>query len=234
MSELAQRRLTPEILDDLTQSDPRAVASRGDLRRLNVLMGNPWILAGLLSRHVGAPPRRILEIGAGDGSFMLRVARRLARLWPKVDLTLLDRQALLTPERRAAFEEIGWRVELVRADVFEGLATGGRFDAVAANLFLHHFDDALLRVLFGRIAGIAPVFVATEPRRAGFPLMASRMLRLIGANDVTRHDAPASVQAGFRGRELSGLWPADAGFVVEEGRRGPFTQAFAATAETLP
>ncbi|WP_062203362.1 methyltransferase domain-containing protein [Aureimonas sp. AU12] len=234
MSELAQRRLSPEILDDLAESDPRAVASRGDLRRLNVLMGNPWIIAGLLARHVEAPPRRILEIGAGDGAFMLRVARRLAKRWPKVELTLLDRQDLLTPERRAAFAAIGWSVEVLQADVFEGLAAAERFDAVTANLFLHHFDDAALRTLFERIASITPVFVATEPWRAGFPLMASRMLRVIGANDVTRHDAPASVRAGFRGRELSGLWPADAGFALEERRRGPFTQAFAAKAGTSP
>ena len=55
--------------------------------------------------------------------------------------------------------------------------------------------------------GTAKAFVACEPRRSAFALLGARMVFALGANDVTRHDAVASVRAGFRGRELSGLWP---------------------------
>ena len=99
---------------------------------------------------------------------------------------------------------------------------------MTANLFLHHFRDPDLARLLGALSSLAPVVLATEPLRAGFPLLASRMLWAIGANDVTRNDAPASVRAGFVGREISGLWPQDPGWHLEEGRRGLFTQAFAA------
>jgi hypothetical protein len=44
---------------------------------------------------------------------------------------------------------------------------------------------------------------------------------------VTRHDAVASVRAGFAGRELSGLWP-EAGWQRREGLALPFTHFFAA------
>ena len=105
------------------------------------------------------------------------------------------------PRTRDGFAKLGWRVETVTADVFEWMQSAGeqRFDAVIANLFLHHFDNADLARLFSGLQRLAPVLVATEPRRGSFPLAAARLLWAIGANDVTLHDAAASVRAGFAG-----------------------------------
>jgi SAM-dependent methyltransferase len=225
------RRVEPEILDELPGDDPRAVRSRGDLRRINALMFHSRIMAGMLRRHLARPPRRILEIGAGDGAFSLAVARRLAAKWPEVDLILLDQQEIVPAERRKAFSDLGWRVETVKADVFAWLGRSDvpSFDAVTANLFLHHFEPPALRELFEAAARSAPAFVATEPWRTRLPLALSRMLWAIGANDVTRHDATASVRAGFAGHELGSLWPDEPGWRIEERRVGIFTHAFAAS-----
>jgi len=56
----------------------------------------------------------------------------------------------------------------------------------------------------------------------------SRLLRLIGCNRVTRHDAPISVRAGFTGQELSQLWPAGQGWLLEERPAGWFSHLFIA------
>ncbi|MFU0505584.1 methyltransferase domain-containing protein [Pseudaminobacter sp. NGMCC 1.201702] len=228
-SDLATRRVDPEILDRLPAGDPRAIGSRRDLARINALMLQPKIMAALLSKHVRQPPRRVLEIGAGDGTFMLSVARRLTRHWPNVELTLLDRMDLVTRECRDGFDKLGWQARPVVADVFEWVEHEGdaRFDAITSNLFLHHFSDAELSRLLSRLRPVAPIFIATEPLRATFPLAAARLLWAIAANDVTRHDAAASVRAGFAGSELSDLW--GAGTAVEERRAGLFTHAFAVT-----
>jgi SAM-dependent methyltransferase len=230
MPGLADRLVQPEILDGLAERDPRAIAARRDLVLVNRLMFQQAIMARLLGEHVASPPRRLLEIGAGDGAFMLGVARRLAPKWPRVELTLLDRADLVTPERRTAFTELGWRVRTVTADIFDWLHSAGdaRFDVVTANLFLHHFADADLARLFSALRPIAPVFVAAEPRRTGYAHAASRLLWMVGAGDVTRHDAPASVRAGFRGSELSALWPAKHDR-LDERRAGLFTHVFAAS-----
>ena len=221
----------PEILDGLAADDPAAIASRRDLVRINALMFQDRIMTGLLRKHVRATPRRILEIGAGDGRFMLAVARRLARHWPAVDLVLLDRLDLVSARLRDDFSKLGWHVQTVTADIFEWIATAGdeRFDAVTANLFLHHFDDAGLARLFAGLKPLAPLLLATEPRRAGFPHAATRLLWAIGANHVTRHDAAVSVRAGFAGSELSDIWLAGEGTVIEERHGGLFTHVFAAS-----
>ncbi|MER9139541.1 hypothetical protein NKI20_25380 [Mesorhizobium sp. M0830] len=229
MNALSHRSLVPEILDGLAAGDPRALASRRDLRWINALMFQAPIMASLLRKFVPRPPRRILEIGAGDGTFMLKLAQRMARHWPEVELTLLDRVNLAGPGLLAEFNRLGWSAEVVTADVFDWAeGYGGEwFDAITVNLFLHHFDDVELVRLFLLLAWKAPLLLATEPLRARFPLAATRLLPAIGANDVTRHDAAQSVRAGFRGKELSDLWLAAGGRPLEERRAGPFSHIFA-------
>lgn len=228
MSELDHRRLAPEILDGLASDDPRAIASRRDLRHINALMFQAPIMASLLRKFVPKPPGRILEIGAGDGSFMLAVARRMAKHWPEVELVMLDRVELVTAQLRNDFGALGWTIEGVAADVFDWAETaeGKPFDVITANLFLHHFDDAGLVRLFSLLMPKARLLLATEPRRAKPALAAARFLPAIGVNDVTRNDAAQSVRAGFRDSELSDLWRAADGRPIKERRAGLFSHIF--------
>lgn len=237
MSTLAQRSLVPEILEGLAADDARARRSRRDLARINALMFHASIMASLMRKFLPRPPGRILEIGAGDGTFMLKVARRMAGDWREVELTMLDRVGLVTPELAADFAALGWKLETITADVFDwaeedvmGNAGARPFDAITVNLFLHHFDDDGLLRLFSLLRRKAPLILAAEPLRAGLALAATRLLPAIGANDVTRHDAAQSVRAGFRGSELSDLWSAAGGIPLEERRAGPFSHVFAGEA----
>jgi hypothetical protein len=225
---LARRRVEPELLDHLPSGDPAAIGSRRDLAWINALMFQSAIMARLFRTALRKGRIRVLEIGAGDGAFMLAAARRLAGNWSGVELLLLDRIDLVTDARRADFARLGWRAEAVTADVFEWLVRPGigTFDAISANLFLHHFSDAELKRLFAALSRLAPVFLATEPERNAVALKACSLLRVIGANQVTLHDAAASVRAGFADKELSSLWPAEFRHRCEERRVGPFTHAF--------
>src|SRR4029450_7172299 len=84
------RHVEREWLDDLPPADPRAMRARRDLRRVNSWMLQPLIMARLLTAYAPSRARTLLDLGAGDGSFMLRVARRLG--WQDVTITLVDRQ----------------------------------------------------------------------------------------------------------------------------------------------
>jgi hypothetical protein len=230
------RTVLPELLDELAPDDPRARRSRGDLRRIHVAMGSAAILARALARvRPAAPPRRIVELGAGDGTLLLRVARRLG--WRDVELTLLDRVDLLDDATRAAYAALGWRVRANRACALDWAraATGrdaagadARYDLCVASLFLHHFaPDALADLLRG-VAARADAFVALEPRRGRLARVGSRLVALLGANAVTRADAVTSVDAGFADRELSSSWPSGPWHLVERAA-GPFAHSFVAT-----
>jgi len=225
---LLSRRLQPELLDVLPAHDPVAVRSRRDLKLLNLVMLHPRIMARQMLRHAGDRPRKIVELGAGDGSLMLRLARRLARQWPNVRPVLVDRQDIVRPATREALAELSWQSEPVAQDVFDYLDRADPADIVIANLFLHHFTPGQLTEIFRRSAELAPLFIALEPRRSALPLAGSRAIWLLGCNHVSRHDAVASVYAGFRGPELSDLWPGGQGWRLMEGNAGIWTHSFVA------
>ncbi len=226
-----KRRIEPELLDELAPEDLEAVGSRKDLQRLNAWMGNDVIMArALRSVFPEQGPRRVTELGAGDGEFMLRVSRRLCRDWQGTSVALLDRQNIVRPATRNRFAALGWPLETVTADVFDWVHWPAERagEAMVANLFLHHFSEAQLAELLREAAKRAEVFAAVEPRRWLLGLTFSRWLWLIGCNRVTRHDAVISVRAGFADRELSQLWPADGSWRLKERPAGLFSHLFVA------
>ncbi len=227
----AQRRVEPETLDHLPVDDPRARHARRDLRVIHRMMGTHGLLRrALLRATTGAPPRRVLEIGCGDGRLLLDLAPRLP--WPPLQLTLLDRQDTVSAQTLAAYRRCGWQAALLQADVCDALPRAAvGCDLVVACLFLHHFDDAALATLLGTLAAHARVVVAFEPRRSAVGLLGSRLVGVLGANAVTREDAVLSVRAGFRDAELTALWRAgarDTGTSLHEAAAGPFGHVFIA------
>jgi 2-polyprenyl-3-methyl-5-hydroxy-6-metoxy-1,4-benzoquinol methylase len=234
-----KRIVEPEWLDELPPGDPRAAGSRRDLRRLNTWMRNHTIMTNALQTAVnGHAPKQIVELGAGDGYFLLRVAQLVmgngtaasgnAIAWHEVNVTLLDRQKVVTPQTLAAFASLGWHVEAVVADIFDWAQTPAQAEIVIVNEVLHHFDDARLAGLFRVIAGRARLFIAIEPRRAPWPLFCSRLLWAINCNSVTRHDATVSVRAGFDREELSALWSDKKHWQLTERRASWFSHLFIA------
>ena len=229
-----RRDVQPELLDSLPPAASQALGSRADLRRLNGLMGHAGILAQALRRHHAVPsdrarPLRLVELGAGDGTLLLRIARRFAPAGVCAEVTLIDNLDLVTAETRAAFAALWWSVECVAADVFRWLDQAApAVDVMLANLFLHHFTDSQLEKLLCLAAARTDLFIACEPRRSPLALTASRMLWFVGCNGITRHDAPVSVRAGFAGRDLSALWPADGVWELSEHAAGWLSHCFIA------
>jgi hypothetical protein len=223
------RRLEPEWLDELPGDDPRAIRSRRDLRLMNRIMGHGGIIARALETNLKlARAPRIAELGAGDGTLLLRITTH-APWRVGAEVALVDRQPVVDPATVARYKTIGADVSVCAADVFEWLESdGATCDAIVANLFLHHFENEQLAQLFALASSRAGLFVGCEPRRARLPLAGSHLLGLIGCNDVTRHDAVLSVRSGFTARELSALWPSSNGWTLEERGAGLFSHLFVA------
>jgi hypothetical protein len=223
------RTLEPELLDLLPSDDPRARASRRDLVRINFVMRQQGIMAGLLRPL--AVPRRLADLGSGDGRFLLGVARRMAAHWPAVTALLVDRQDIVSPQTRAGFAALGWKCESITEEIFEAMPRL-EVEIITANLFLHHLEEVSLARLLTLAAEKARDFIVCEPRRSLSALLASRMVFALACNDVTRHDAVASVRAGFAGNELSHLWPGK-GWRLREGLALPFTHFFSARRDAV-
>jgi hypothetical protein len=227
---MMMRVLERELLDELPADDPRAIHSRRDLQRVNAWMGHAGIMAAVLARAFQhRPPQSIVEIGAGDGTFLLRLAKRLGPQWKPSRVTLVDQQQLLDQRTKAAFHLLSWNVHARQIDLFDWMESEVELnDLTIANLFLHHFVEADLRRLFARLSTLTGFFLACEPRRSPLALRATSLLWLIGCNDLTRHDGRLSVRAGFADNDLSRVWPANAGWQLHERRAGWVSHCFAA------
>jgi hypothetical protein len=190
-------------------------------------------LRGLaLRRPAAEAPLRILELGSGDGTLLLGVARGLGAAWRPAELTLLDRHDLLAPATVEDYRALGWQARAQVADVFEWFDAGTarrRYDLVVANLFLHHFEGPELARLCRAMAAAADAAFVCEPRRAALAWAGSHLIGALGVNAVTREDAVLSVHAGFRDRELTALWPDDDGaWRVREYPAGLFSHCLCA------
>jgi hypothetical protein len=139
----------------------------------------------------------VLEIGAGEGDLGLGMITR------KLNWDCLD----LLPRPHHWPRSSGW----IKADV---LSESWSFDqsVIVANLVLHHFTAAQLRLLGRRLRGRARVIVVSDLVRSRFrEKIFSCVAHFISAHPVSRHDGRLSIRAGFRGNELPemlGLDPA--------------------------
>lgn len=225
------RTVEAELLDELPPGEAAAQRSRRDLHRVNAVMGNHRMLAAALrAAWPGAGRPRLLDLGTGDGLQILRVTRALGRLPAGGELVLLDRHDLVAEGTRAALGALGWSVRVERTDVLAWTRrpAGQGFDAVVANLFLHHLEDEALGLVLEGLARRTRVLAAVEPERGAWQLVQSRLVALLGCSRVTRQDAVASVRAGFAERELSERWPNEPGWLLHERPAGLASHVFVA------
>ena len=238
---IAARIVTPEMLDHLAPSDPAARRSREDLVRLHKVMATGSILVqawGELLHNCRSDPLRILELGAGDGTLLLGLARALATSTVPVQLTLLDRQDIVSQATLAGYAELGWQIQVQVVDVLDWAPVHAdsarkqakpRWDLITTTLFLHHFESVELESLLTKVAASCDRFFACEPKRAWLALAGSYLVGAIGANAVTRQDAVLSVRAGFRAEEISAHWPPDRQqWQLREYAAGLFSHCFSA------
>lgn len=182
-----QRVVEPEIIDQLPPDHPDVVRSRTDLRVINFLMGNERWIARRIDEMPAAREKGVIEIGAGEGTLLARLAKR----YPGIPLTACD----LAPRPEDLPASIRWD----RRDVFESLAdvSGG---ILAANLFLHHFEDEDLKRFRPHLERFEVICI-NEPFRTAQTLMDARfMLPFVGR--ATKHDMIVSIRAGFLPGEL--------------------------------
>ena len=95
--EFLLRTVEPELADHIPGGDPSALRFRRDLSRLNAFAMTDRAMARALLEHSGdLVPRELVDLGAGDGTFMRRVAQSLAPRWRDVTVKLVDQQDIVS------------------------------------------------------------------------------------------------------------------------------------------
>ncbi|MFM8364633.1 MAG: hypothetical protein ACKOAS_05710 [Verrucomicrobiota bacterium] len=156
---------------------------------MDAFMGNSrWILKKI--RTLSDIEGPLVEIGAGDG----RLCAKFQTAFPKRQIFAFD----LAERPQHLADGVTW----MRGNFFETLEelpTG----MCVGSLILHHFSNGELLELGRRLREFRAL-VFCEPLRGRMSLGFSALAAPF-AGEVTRHDMPASIRAGFRLGELARL-----------------------------
>jgi len=175
---------------------------------------------------------RIVEIGSGDGALAYEIFKKWGKLPAGSRFDFVDKAGSLSKQVKRDLGALGWEVNEFETDVFHWIdSRSDSYDLCFASLFLHHFDERELTLLFRQLSKKIERFICIEPRRDRFGLLGALGLRLLGCDPVTLHDAKVSVRAGFHHQELSRIWnqSVPARWQLKERRAGLFSHFFSAS-----
>jgi 2-polyprenyl-3-methyl-5-hydroxy-6-metoxy-1,4-benzoquinol methylase len=206
---LAQRHLTPELMDDPALDQRRHAAALRALARFNRLSRAAailWSPIRALASVPGHPPLRILDIATGSGDIPLALTRRAhaAGLTLSIDACDVSETALAEARSRAAAAKA--EVNFFRLDAIDGQLPGD-YDVVMCSLFMHHLEEPQVIDLLYRMRCAARTLVlVSDLRRSrwGYTLAAA-CSRLFTSSEVARADALKSVRAAFTPEEFAQL-----------------------------
>ena len=203
----------PAAADTFSAHAPRYTAQR---RRLVPELDRFYGTAVEVLALLAAPPRRVLDLGAGTGLLSAAVAAA----YPGVSIELLDASEPMLGEARERLGDAAIAVHV--ADMAQTLPDGP-FGAVVSALAIHHLTDPDKRRLFERVHEVlAPggVFVNAEQVSAPTPELTEiytrhwrESCRALGATEDEladaaqrmRHDRCADAESQLR-------WLREAGF----------------------
>lgn len=194
---LATRSAGPEWMDDAAQGEPAFHSALRDLEFLNrISFGYRPTLRFLdaLVARTGVTSLSVLDVGAGGGDMLRRVARWGVERGIAVQLTGLDR----SPSAVTSARNAGTPGEWITADLFD-LPEQARFDVILSALFTHHLPDGeLVRFLRWMDVHARRGWMINDLHRHAIPWcglwVGTRALRL---DPMVVHDSTISVARAF-------------------------------------
>lgn len=206
---------TPELMDAPEARREDLDGALRFIRAINRRLGGAKGLISCLERWSRNWPkdRPVTLIDVGTGSADIPVAARVWALERGFDLRVLGVDSHATTLQLAEEHVAGQRVEvregirLLRADALKLSETigPGEYDYAHAGMFLHHLSDIEVMTMLAIMDRVAKRGICwNDLSRSPFARLGVRVLTL-GANQMVKHDARVSVEAGFTKREATDL-----------------------------
>nr|CAA9258847.1 hypothetical protein AVDCRST_MAG63-2390 [uncultured Armatimonadetes bacterium] len=196
----------PELIDSVEPPEHDFAAAFGDIARVNRFLGGTRAVVGALDGIFGslAPSSRpvtMLDLATGSADIpraIVRAARRGRWGDRTVRVTAADNHPKVLALARRLCQGYP-EITVEHADVFALPHADDAFDIVLCSMAFHHFaTDGCVHVLreMERIARVGFVVNDLVRDRTARRLIWG-LTRLLGANRLTRHDAPLSVLRAF-------------------------------------
>ncbi len=198
------RQRVPELMDDpgISATEHRR-ALRG-LCRLNALACLDRAIWPLIAAKASAKrgPIRVLDVAAGAGDMIARLARRASIHGAEVQWHACDKSEEALRCASAAAQKQGVTLTTHALDVLSEPLPGG-FDVAYSGLFLHHFDPPKVETILRAMSNAAKCVIVQDLRRTYQGMLLARVVpRLVTRSHVVHTDAVLSVRAAYTMDEL--------------------------------
>lgn len=202
-------------------SDPEQVQWYTErIGRLEARQAGERVLVDLLP----TAPRRILDLGCGDGRLAALVVEHRPSVRSVVCGDISPPMLDLARERFAGDDRVEVRVQ----DLRDPITALGTFDLIVSGFAIHHLEDDRKRALFGEVwSQLAPggVFANLEVVASATPARHARFLEAIGRTTDDPEDRLAPVEAQLGWMRDAGMAEVDClwrwrGFALLVGERG--------------
>ena len=204
-SDLRQRILEPEDIDDPALAKEKLFGALEGLTRINFLSasaGSVWGPMLRLARELKLDRLRVLDVATGGGDIPLALWRKGKRAGLPLEIAGVDisERALEFAQRKCT--ECGSVVRFEQRDILrDGLPEG--FDVIVSSLFLHHLTNDLAGELLAAAAmATKHLVLINDLRRGRYGLTLAYFAgHVLSSSPVVRVDAVRSVRAAFTMQE---------------------------------
>jgi ubiquinone/menaquinone biosynthesis C-methylase UbiE len=202
----------PELIDDATQPYCDLRDSMRDVRRVNRFLGGTaattrqvrrWLQA---SQPAGHRAIRLLDLATGTGDIPQAVLRVAQQVGATVQITGLDYSEPILQCAREYVAPLP-AIRLLRGNALHLPFAAAGFDYVLCSLAFHHFTPEQCIAILREMERVARCgWLVNDLRRARSARLLIRVvMAVVGANRLTRHDAPVSVSRAYTPDEFRGM-----------------------------
>jgi 2-polyprenyl-3-methyl-5-hydroxy-6-metoxy-1,4-benzoquinol methylase len=209
MVNLAQRNLTPELMDEPTLDPAVHRSALRGLATINSCSGSAGILWPEIHRYARsrrATSLRVLDVASGGGDVAIALWRKARRAGVALEIKGLDISPTAVEIAREAARRAQADISFNAQNVFESPLPSG-FEVVMSSLFLHHLDDEqAVRLLALMRKATTGLLLVNDVRRTtiGF-WMAKIASRVLTRSPIVHVDAPRSIERAFTLKEVREL-----------------------------
>ncbi len=198
-----------EIMDDL---DCKGEVVDQTLRELDFinqwLGGNAVTLNGLQllwKSRSKSSTITIADLGCGSGEMVKLIAQLARKSKRSVSLTGIDANTNII--EYAKKNQVNDSIKFLSVNIFSDSFKVRKFDILVCTLFLHHFSDEELVVLFRSFKQQASIgIVVNDIHRHPFAYYSIKWLTQLFSNSaMVKFDAPLSVRRAFTNSELKSI-----------------------------
>jgi 2-polyprenyl-3-methyl-5-hydroxy-6-metoxy-1,4-benzoquinol methylase len=208
-TQLGQRQLEPEIMDDPALSREQHLAALRGLERINRWSRSAaivWPAIRELARETAGEPLRVLDLATGAGDVPIGLARRARSEGVRLEVAASDANPTALAHARQRAASSGADLRLLELDVLRD-DLPSEYAVLTCSLFLHHLTDESAERLLRKMAAAARRLVVVNDlirSRRGL-VLAYLGTRLLTTSRVVHVDSGRSVRAAFTEDEVRKL-----------------------------